>query len=249
MPTQPKWNNPMSDLDLIKALSWFHAYSNETKTKRYIKDYLQMFKSSLIPHLKNVNEYVIQDVSSAYIAHLITEGYEIPESAKKKFIIALERNIIPTLYKTDEKKVAKKPKPKKVNKETIVDIGELESQLDTYIASGCHDKSFTVYKYLHGKNAKQMDATEIKKWFKPLRSELEDALKIGVKYKDIRESYSFLTKPQLKRLTKYVDTMFMDCDKYMKEKRVSRTTKKKQNGTSETQASLENHLVELTTKQ
>ena len=85
MSKMPKWNNPMSDLDLIKALSWFHAYSNETKTKRYIKDYIQMFKSSLIPHLKNLNEYVIQDVSCAYIAHLITEGYDIPQSAKKKF--------------------------------------------------------------------------------------------------------------------------------------------------------------------
>ena len=178
----------------------------------------------------------------------MTEGYDIPETAKKKFTAELEKNIIPTLYTTDEKEVAKKPKPKKVNKETIVDIGELEHQLDTYIASECHDKSFTVYKYLQGKNAKQMDATEIKKWFKPLRSELEDALKIGVRYKDIRESYSFLTKPQLKRLTKYVDTMMMDCDKYMKEKRVPRSTKKEQNGTSETQASLENHLVGLTTK-
>tara|TARA_B100000745_G_C20114941_1_gene381654 strand:- start:580 stop:1323 length:744 start_codon:yes stop_codon:yes gene_type:complete len=245
MAKMPKWNNPMSDLDLIKALSWFHAYSNETKTKRYIRDYIQMFKSSLIPHLKNLNEYVIQDVSCAYIAHLITEGYDIPQSPKKKFTIELEKNIIPTLYKTDEKKVAKKPKPKKVNRETIVDAGELEHQLDTYISGGCQGNTFTVYKYLQGKNAKQMDATEIKKWFKPLRDELEDALKIGVKYKDLRESYSFLTKPQLKRLTKYVDTMILDCDKYMKEKRVTRTTKKKKNGTSETQVSLENHLVEL----
>ena len=244
----PKWNNPMSDLDLIKALSWFHAYSNETKTKRYIKDYIQMFKSSLIPHLKNLNEYVIQDVSCAYIAHLITEGYDIPQSAKNKFTDTLEKSIIPTLYKTDEKKVAKKPKPKKVDKETIVDIGELEHQLDMYISSGCqHTKHhrFSLFKYLHGKTAKQKDATTVKKWFKPLRDELEDALKIGLKYKDVRESYAFLTKPQLKRLTKYVDTMLQDCDKYMKEKRVPRTTKKKQNGISETQASLENHLVEL----
>ena len=244
MPKQPKWENPMSDLDLIKALNWFDVYSSESNTKRYIKNYIQMFKSSLMPQLKNVNEYVIQEVSYAYIAQLITEGYDIPETAKERFIEELEKRIIPTLYKTDEKKVAKKPKPKKVDKETIVDIGELEYQLDAYIASGCQNNTFTVYKYLQGKNAKQMDATEIKKWFRPLRGELEDALKIGLEYKDVRESYAFLTKPQLKRLIKYVDTMIMDCDKYMKEKRVPR----KKNGTSETQASLETNLVGITTK-
>ena len=234
----------MSDLDLIKALNWFHIYSTDSKIKRYVKNYIQMFKSSLVPKLKNVNEYVIQEPTYAYLAHLLTEGYEISESTKKRFTDELEKRIIPTLYNVENATPEKTKKKRKKNTETIVDLGELEHQLDLYIARGCQSKGFSVYKYLQGKNAKQMDATEIKKWYRPLIKELEDALKIGLEYKDVRESYAFLTKPQLKRLVKYVDTMILECDKYMKEKRVPR----KKNGASETQASLETNLVGITTK-
>ena len=245
MPTQPKWDNPMSDLDMIKALNWFHVYSTDSKNKRYVKNYIDMFKKSIIPQLKNVNEYVIQEPTYAYLAQLLTEGYEIPKSAKKRFTEELERHILPTLHKLEKEVVTpEKPKKRKKNMETVIEIGELEHQLDVYISGGCQPNGFSVYKYLQGKNAKQMDATEIKKWFNPLRKELEDALKIGLEYKYVRESYSFLTKPQLKRLVKYVDTMILECDKYMKEKRVPR----KKNGTSETQKSLETNLVGITTK-
>lgn len=244
MPIQPSWDNPMSDLDLIKALNWFHIYSTESKIKRYVRNYIQMFKSSLLPKLKNVNEYVIHEPTYSYLAYLITEGYEIPEIAKDRFVNELEKRIIPTLYSVENATPEKSKKKRKKNMETIVDLGELEHQLDLYIASGCQSNGFSVYKYLQGKKAKQMDATEIKKWYRPLRKELEDALKIGLEHKDVRESYAFLTKPQLKRLVIYVDTMIMDCDKYMKEKRVPR----KKNGTSETQASLETNLVGITTK-
>ena len=66
---------------------------------------------------------------------------------------------------------------------------------------------------------------EIKRWFKILQKELQYVLTTGLEYKDYRESYNFLTRPQQKRFKKYVDDIISDCDKYIKERRKPRQKK------------------------
>ena len=48
----------------------------------------------------------------------------------------------------------------------------------------------------------------------------------GLEYKDHRESYNFLTRPQQKRFKKFVDGIILDCDKYVKERKKPRQKKK-----------------------
>ena len=227
----PKLNNPLTELCLIRAFNHNAIYGSEKKDKRHVKDYLDVFASSdETKNLKGVNEYVI-DSAVATMAHLVSEGYELPDNAKIKFDKEIKRFIRNHQKVATPKKVAiteEEPKFRKLTPKELATnaIGEMEYEIDLLLNNNVKSE-FSTYNYVKGKDFKQNVCTEIKKWFKVLQKELQCVLTTGLQYKDYRESYSFLTKPQQKRFKKFVDGIILDCDKYMKERRKPRRTKKK----------------------
>ena len=227
----PKLNNPCTELCLIRAFNHNAIYGSEKKDKRHVKDYLDVFASSdETKNLKGVNEYVIDSAIST-MAHLVSEGYELPDNAKIKFDQEIKRFIRNHQKVATPKKVAiteEEPKFRKLTPKELATnaIGEMEYEIDLLLNNNVKSE-FSSYNYVKGKDFKQNVCTEIKKWFKVLQKELQCVLTTGLQYKDYRESYSFLTKPQQKRFKKFVDGIISDCDKYMKERRKPRRTKKK----------------------
>ena len=224
----PKLNNPCTNLDLIRAFNHNSIYGSEKQDKRHIKTYLDVHVASdKLKTLKGVNEYVI-DSNISTLAHLVSEGYELAEGAKSK----LDRGI-DLFLKSHQKKEDVKvgpivpPKQKKMDSEGLAGhaIGEMEHEIDQLLANNVQSK-FSTYNYIKGKDFKQNVCMEIKRWFKILQKELQYVLTTGLEYKDYRESYNFLTRPQQKRFKKYVDDIISDCDKYIKERRKPRRQKK-----------------------
>ena len=128
------------------------------------------------------------------------------------------------------KKVAtteEEPKFRKLTPDELATnaIGEMEFEIDQLLGNNVKS-TFSTYNYVKGKDFKQNVCMEIKRWFKILQKELQYVLTTGLQYKDYRENYNFLTKPQQKRFKKYVDGIISDCDKYMKERRKPRRKKK-----------------------
>ena len=227
----PQLNNPCTELDLIRAFNHNAIYGSEKKDKRHVKDYLDVFASTdETKNLKGVNEYVI-DSAIATMAHLVAEGYELPDNAKVKFDKEIKRFIRNHQKEATPKKVATiddEPKFRKLTPDEMATnaIGEMEFEIDQLLDNNVNS-TFSTYNYVKGKDFKQNVCMEIKKWFKVLQKELQCVLTTGLQYKDYRESYNFLTKPQQKRFKKFVDGIILDCDKYMKERRKPRRTKKK----------------------
>ena len=224
----PKLNNPCTELDLIRAFNHSAVYGNEKQDKRHVKTYLDMrVATDKTKNLKGVNEYTV-DSTIATLAHLVSEGYELPKSAKSK----LDKGIY--LFLKDHQKEEEQPKvgpiippkQKKMDSEGLAGhaIGEMEHEIDQLLANNVKS-SFSTYKYIKGKDFKQNVCVEIKKWFKTLQKELQYVLTTGLEYKDYRESYNFLSRPQQKRFKKYVDDIISDCDKYIKERRKPRQKK------------------------
>ena len=227
----PKLNNPCTELCLIRAFNHNAIYGSEKKDKRHVKDYLDVFASSdETKNLKGVNEYVI-DSAVATMAHLVSEGYELPDNAKIKFDKEIKWFIKNHQKVVTPKKVAtteEEPKFRKLTPQELATnaIGEMEFEIDQLLNNNVKSE-FSAYNYVKGRDFKQNVCAEIKRWFKVLQKELQCVLTTGLQYKDYRESYSFLTKPQQKRFKKFVDGIISDCDKYMKERRKPRRTKKK----------------------
>ena len=228
----PKLNNPMSELDLIRAFNYNAIYGSEKKDKRHVKDYLDVFASTdETKNMKGVNEYTI-DGAVATMALLVCEGYELPEQTRVKFDKEIKRFIRNHQKPKTPKKTAvptddNEPKFRKLTTQELASnaIGEMEHEIDQLLNNNVKSE-FSAYNYVKGKDFKQNVCTEIKKWFKVLQKELQCVLTTGLQYKDYRESYSFLTKPQQKRFKKFVDSIISDCDKYMKERRKPRQKKK-----------------------
>ena len=229
----PKLNNPLTELCLIPAFNHNAIYGSEKKDKRHVKDYLDVFASTdETKNMKGVNEYVIDGAVST-MALLVCEGYELPEQTRVRFDKEIKRFIRDHQKPKKTKKVAVSneddtPKFRKMTPQELATnaIGEMEYEIDLLLDNNVKS-SFSAYNYVKGKDFKQNVCTEIKKWFKVLQKELLCVLTTGLQYKDYRESYSFLTKPQQKRFKKFVDGIISDCDKYMKERRKPRRTKKK----------------------
>ena len=221
----PKLNNPMSELDLIRAFNYNSVYGSDKQDKRHIKNYLDSFASTeQTKNLKNVNEYEVDSTIST-LAHLVTEGHELPATAKQK----LDKGIKFFIIEHQKQPIEVGPVSPKVKKPSVNDfsteaIGDMEFEIDQLLDNNVKT-DFSVYKYLKGKQYKQNVCNEIKRWFKTLQTELGYALMVGTEYKDYRESYGFLTKPQRKRFKKFVDSIISDCDKYTKERRKPRRKK------------------------
>jgi len=228
----PKLNNPLTELCLIRAFNYNAIYGSEKKDKRHVKDYLDVFASTdETKNMKGVNEYTI-DGAVATMALLVCEGYELPEKTRVRFDKEIKRFIGEHQKVEVPKKSAaieddNEPKFRKLTPQELASnaIGEMEHEIDLLLGNNVKS-TFSAYNYVKGKEFKQNVCMEIKKWFKILQTELKYVLTTGLQYKDYRESYGFLTKPQQKRFKKFVDGIISDCDKYMKERRKPRQKKK-----------------------
>ena len=227
----PQLNNPCTELDLIRAFNHNAIYGKEKQDKRHVKIYLDVFASiDEMKNLKGVNEYTIES-AIATLAYLVSEGYQLPEQTKTKFDKEIKRFIRNHQKEATPKKVATiddEPEFRKLTPQELATnaIGEMEFEIDQLLDNNVKS-TFSTYNYVKGKDLKQNVCMEIKKWFKVLQKELQCVLTTGLQYKDYRESYNFLTKPQQKRFKKFVDGIISDCDKYMKERKKPRQKKTK----------------------
>ncbi len=226
----PQLNNPCTGLDLIRAFNYNAVYSTEKQDKRKIKTYLDgQIPTEKTKNLKGVNEYTV-DSTTATLAHLVSEGYELPEDAKSKLDKTINLFLIEHQKEPEQPQVGPIPTPKvkKLSTEELAGhaIGEMEFEIDQLLDNNVKS-DFSTYHYVKGKDFKQNVCMEIKRWFKILQKELQYVLTTGLQYKDYRENYNFLTKPQQKRFKKYVDGIISDCDKYMKERKKPRQKKTK----------------------
>ena len=103
-------------------------------------------------------------------------------------------------------------------------IGELEGQLDDYIASD-YKIDASPYGIMHTMNIKSVHVSRIVDVFKRRRIEFDAVL--NTDDKELKEAYSNFTKPQLKKMIAYFDQVILDCQKVSGESTKSRKPRKR----------------------
>lgn len=205
---EPKFNIELSKTQLMLALNWYSQNKTAKDAEKYVTDF---FKK----RLKVDIGAIAKDCNSTF-CHLCRIVYNGGQLGVKDQV----------WFDNEVKKVEDRLKIKKVkvveDKTNVISIqdrireksqeciGELEGQLDDYIASD-YEIDASPYGVMHTLNIKSVHVNRIVDVFKKRRVEFDNVL--NTDDKELKEGYSNFTKSQLKKVVAWCDQVILDCQK------------------------------------
>ena len=205
---EPKFNIELSKTQLMLALNWYSQNRTSKDAEKYVTDF---FKK----RLKVDIGAIAKDCNSTFchLCRIVYNGGQL--SVKDQVWFDNEVKKIENQLKIKKVKVVED----KTNVISIQDrireksqecIGELEGQLDDYIASD-YKIDASPYGVMHTLNIKSVHVNRIVDVFKRKRIEFDNVL--NTDDKELKEGYSNFTKSQLKKIIAWCDQVILDCQK------------------------------------
>lgn len=241
MGSEPEISGDDIEWKITNALNWYRNIS-ASKYGSFIKEYMkksyekdEIARASRGP--KKSYEYFI---AAAY-GRMSTRGVELPETVQKK----LDEAIKYLLLKNAPKETSAAPRASVqdyIREKSGRLINELECQIDFLIdalrQNTKHD--FDLVDWFKKSDVKSANALHIIEYFQPRIATIETA--IEGKDKDLKEAYSFFTKPSLRKYHKFYDEILTLAKEQAS---VSRTTRKPRKKKEKTPAQLVSKLSYL----
>ena len=230
---RPEWKNILNKTEFSIALNWFSVNSNNGNAMKYLQTYLKnkyQIKASII-QLKNISI----SATIGYVAELINEGCEIPKISQDSFYKGINE-VLKTLKEPvpeDDSSPARKTKLFVIKMDSVA--GLLEYEIDKFMERDFKSNGLSVTKLLQSQQITQKETKGIIEHFTVLRDELDEV--IEQPDKDLKESYKYIKKPQLRRFLKFMDVILNECSTYIASSKKPRK--------STTQIALESNIEEL----
>ena len=212
---EPRFSKPMTKLELVHTLNWYHQNKESKDALNYINLYI---KKNKIPGKIDTSNGIL---TVGWLCRLVLNGNDIGDTGRayiKKNLFFVDDTPAPVVV------VDKGPSIQDRLNEKISEIaGDLEGAIDEVVTSKFNTmpSPFAIMQ----DRAKGMHANKLIDIFKKRRSEFDDVL--NTKDADVREGYSNFTKPQLKKLVAYCDTIITDAMKIVGEAKINRKPKKR----------------------
>jgi len=208
---EPKFSIELSKTQMILALNWYSQNRTSKDAEKYITDYFKKkLKIDIGILAKDCN------TTLCYLCRIVFNGGML--DVKNQIWFDNEIKQIENKLKIKKVKVVEE---KPTNVVSIQDrireksqecIGELEGQLDDYIASD-YKIDASPYGVMHTMNIKSVHVNRIVEVFKRRRIEFDNVL--NTDDKELKEAYGNFTKPQLKKVVAWCDQVILDCQKVM----------------------------------
>jgi len=208
---EPKFSIELSKTQMILALNWYSQNRTSKDAEKYITDYFKKkLKVDIGALAKDCN------TTLCYLCRIVFNGGML--DVKNQIWFDNEIKQIENKLKIKKVKVVEE---KPTNVVSIQDrireksqecIGELEGQLDDYIASD-YKIDASPYGVMHTMNIKSVHVNRIVEVFKRRRIEFDNVL--NTDDKELKEAYGNFTKPQLKKVVAWCDQVILDCQKVM----------------------------------
>ena len=204
---RPEWKDTLNKTEFSIALNWFSVNNNNGNAMKYLQRYLKekhQIKASII-QLKDSNI----SATIGYVAELINEGCEIPKISQDSFYKGINE-VLKSLKEPvpeDDAKPVRKTKLSVIKMDTVA--GLLEYEIDKFMDRDFKPNGLSVTKLLQSQKTTQKETKGIIEHFSILRNELDEV--IEKPDKDLRESYKYLKKPQLRRFLKFMDVILNEC--------------------------------------
>jgi hypothetical protein len=212
---EPRFSEPMTKLDLMHTLNWYHQNKESRDALNYINLYTK--KNKIQGKIDTSNGIL----TVGWLCRLVLNGNDIGDKGRayiKKNLFFIDDTPAPVVV------VDKGPSIQDRLNEKISEIaGDLEGAIDEVVISKFNTmpSPFAIMQ----DRAKGMHANKLVDIFKKRRSEFDDVL--NTKDADVREGYSNFTKPQLKKLVAYCDTIITDAMKIAGEAKINRKPRKR----------------------
>jgi hypothetical protein len=212
---EPRFSEPMTKLDLMHTLNWYHQNKESKDALNYINLYTK--KNKIQGKIDTSNGIL----TVGWLCRLVLNGNDIGDTGRayiKKNLLFVVDTPAPVVV------VDKGPSIQDRLNEKISEIaGDLEGAIDEVVTSKFNTmpSPFAIMQ----DRAKGMHANKLVDIFKKRRSEFDDVL--NTKDADVREGYSNFTKPQLKKMVAYCDTIITDAMKIAGEAKINRKPRKR----------------------
>lgn len=230
--SEPEWA-------ICKAVNWYYQNTSAKEIKRYVLEYLRHVKSkkSEIEKIKRVDlkTFRYDHYRTGFLGRMVSRGATLPKHFAKRLEIGLADllavgSVKAEAAKENEQAQAKMPTIQERIEDQVSDLlADLESELDGFL-NGIKkrtepNKWFSMAKFLKTNGVKGKQTTLIADNWRTLLAEVDEAQeRID---KQLIEGYEFLTRPQLKRLGKFLETWVADCESHGATKRKTRKKKVK----------------------
>jgi hypothetical protein len=217
MGAEPDLRGEVSNSDIILAYNWYNYFYDSAQAKEWVIEYLKEFHKTEKELIKNANR--IDDNrcrTTGWNSRILLLGGNLPDELREKNIdriraLAADAGINSGVVsgEAEEEGSAKKEEVKQVIsiQERVANrandlIADLEVQLDKFYNDGT---MFKASDWLSQHDVKPAIAQRIADYYKPLYSELFDAL--SGKVPELREAYSRYSKPKLKAYVEFIKSI------------------------------------------
>lgn len=184
-----------SETELARAFNWYNYVCTSDQANEFVLTYLKSIKYSK-SDLKKINKANLPN-SIGWMCRILSQGGHLPDGYQKR----MEDRIRDAIKQAepDPEDVAEEPKvvvsiQERVRDKTAELIGDLENQLDMFFKTG--KLTFDAAAWMRQKDIKPAISQKIADYYKPLYSELYDAVQGNDP--ELKESYSHWKKAQLK---------------------------------------------------
>lgn len=221
--TEPKFSTELTQLDLMKSLSWYAQNKDTKDAHKYASDYFKKkYKLKIDDVIKN------KPATFGYICRILSNGGELATKDRIWFENQVEdiKKSISTKKVVDDTTVVTnviniQDRIKEKSKDCI---GELEGQIDELIESK-FTANVSPYSVMHTLDIKGVHTKYISEWFKEKRIHFDSVM--NTKDDEVKESYSNFKKTELKKLVAFCDQVILDCSKVTGESVKSRKPRKR----------------------
>jgi hypothetical protein len=220
---EPKFDGVMTNIELMNSLNWYHQTMENKDAVKYIQEYA---KKNKIPGRVDTSKSYL---TLGWLCRLVMNGNDVGKSGTD-FIKAHMKSVLSAVEDVPVAVVDATPTVSIQDrmKEKVGEIAvDLEAALDDYVTSDF--KTMPAPMSIMHDRAKGMHAQKLVEHFKKRRVEFDEVL--NTDDKDLREGYSNFTKPQLKKLIAFCDTVITDALKIAGEAKVNRKKPKRKQKT------------------
>jgi len=230
-----------SDANIHTCFNWYNYMHNPSDGAGWLADWMEEneYKVEYVKKVRSYSDYLT--MSSCSLARM--DSRKVPvlhdpdfepkpilggKSAHQKITSYIDEVVVKIQKKIDKKEKKKDAKPVVTIQQRIQNkADELSSEIDFAIDNFIdkNEKDFNVFEYLNNENVSGPVALKIADIFRPTHEELVEAIEGSDP--QLKEGYSFLTKPKLKKYSEFVSNIIGSIEKYAEGKSKRKPRRKK----------------------
>jgi hypothetical protein len=208
---EPLLTNRATTVDLCYAYNWFNYFYTDEDSKNFTLTYLKQIKYDKTK-IKLVSQMRADKLHNiGWNCRMVSNGGDLPEEVLKVVKTKLDKLIANEIAIVEDVEVAPVSTlsiQDRINNKASALIADLEDQVDIFIREGRN--RFDPVAWMRTRDVKPQIAQKIVEYYKPLYSELYDAMQ--GKDEQLKEAYSRLKKIQLKSYIEFIRSIIASAE-------------------------------------